>query len=84
MDLCEFKAILDYMRLNLSKSETELTYDPSTLNPNIREVETEVIWLGGGRNIRQEETGAQCSLRIQSEMQSEFVGIGGPLWSEHW
>ena len=33
-------------------------------NPSTREVETGVIWLGRERNIRQEETGEQCSLRF--------------------
>ena len=33
-------------------------------NPSTREVETGVIWLGGERNIRWKETGAQCRLRF--------------------
>lgn len=38
-----------------------------TFNPRIWEVETGVIWLGGKRNIRPEETGAQSWLRMKSE-----------------
>ena len=44
-----------------------------TFNPSSGEVETDVMWLGGERNIRQEETGAQrqpedrVCLRIQFE-----------------
>ena len=55
MDLCEFKATLGYMRLNLSKRDTELTERHSqylgsySFNPSNREVETGVIWLGGER-----------------------------------
>ena len=40
-------------------------------NPSTREVETGVIWMGGERNIRREKTGAQYSLRMQSEKQSK-------------
>ena len=49
MDLCEFKAILNYVRLNQSKTET----DPSSevvahnFNPSTREVELDMICLGG-------------------------------------
>ena len=37
MDICEFKSTLGYMRLNLSKRETE-SY---AFNPNTSDVETE-------------------------------------------
>lgn len=40
-------------------------------NPNTREVETEVIWLGGKRIIRQEKTGAQDQFE-DSERQMQF------------
>ena len=56
-------------------------------NPSIRELEAGVIWLGGERNIRQEETGAQGSLRFGGnrqrslEMQSEDRIAP---WFEHW
>ena len=59
VDLCEFKDTLGYMRLNLSKRETELTQRWSqhlgshNFDPSPREVETGVIWLDGERNVRQ-------------------------------
>ena len=63
-DLCEFKATLVHMRLNLSKREiVYLKVIPGlgshAFNFSTKEVETGVLWLGGGRNIRQEETGVQ-------------------------
>ena len=51
-----------------------------TFNPSTRELETRVIWPGGKRNLRQEETEAQCSLRIQSE--DVVRGCGLRMWSE--
>ena len=39
-------------------------------NPSTREVETEGIWLGGERIIKQEETGAQSG-DLYRQMQSE-------------
>ena len=41
-----------------------------SFNPSTGEVETGVIWLGRERNIRQEETGAQGSLRYDGDRYS--------------
>ena len=52
-----------------------------TFNSSAGAVETGVIWLGGERNIRREETGAQDSLRFGGGCS---LRTGLPLWSEHW
>ena len=57
MDLCELKATLGYMRLNLSKRETEFTQKCSqhlrshTFNPSTRDVE-----IGSDRTRQREES----------------------------
>ena len=49
-------------------------------NPRTEEVETEVIWLGGKRNIRQEETGVQDqSEASERQMQFEYSVRGCSL-----
>lgn len=48
--LSEFKFSLGYIRFNLSKRKTEGSH---AFNTNTVEVETEVIWLSGERNIKE-------------------------------
>ena len=57
MDLCEFKAILGYLRSMQKQILVVHIFNPSvweshTFNYSTREVETVAIWLGGERNIR--------------------------------
>ena len=59
---------MGYLRFNLSKREAVNTKVGELLGSNTfisstREVETELMWLGGERNIRWEETRAH----LQSE-----------------